>query len=160
MLLIPGVRLDYYHQLEALTVNPRLGQRYSLTDAVTLKSAVGWYSQPPEYYESIEGVGNPDIDPYHALHVSAGTELSSTDELSLDVEGFYKHLTHRVVSTPGSAPPRFINDGQGRVVGLETGLAYRAGRATPRSSRTRCRAASGKTAAKRGACSTAIRLTC
>ena len=126
LVLIPGVRLDYYHQLEALTVNPRLGQRYSLTEGLTLKSAVGWYSQPPEYYEAIAGIGNPEIEPFHALHVSAGAEAQLTDELSIDAEGFFKHLTGRVVSTPGSAPPRFINGGQGRVVGLEAGLAYRA----------------------------------
>jgi hypothetical protein len=125
-LLLPSVRLDYYQTLEALTVNPRLSQRYTLSDVVTLKSAVGWYSQPPEYYESIEGVGNPDIDPYHALHVSAGVELSPSGELSLDVEGFFKHLTQRVVATEGSAPPHFINDGQGRVIGLEAGARYHA----------------------------------
>ncbi len=124
--LLPSVRLDYYQTLDAFTLNPRLSQRYTLTDAVTLKSAVGWYSQPPEYYESIEGVGNPDIDPYHALHVSAGVELAPSEELSLDVEGFFKHLTHRIVATEGSAPPHFINDGQGRVIGLETGAGYHA----------------------------------
>jgi len=125
LLLIPGVRFDYYHQNEAASVNPRLSQRYELSDVVTLKSAVGWFTQPPEYYEAIEGVGNPRIRPYHALHVSAGTELSLADGLSLDVEGFYKRLTERVVSTPQSAPPRFVNDGEGRVVGLELGGKYR-----------------------------------
>ncbi|HTV25500.1 MAG TPA: TonB-dependent receptor, partial [Polyangiaceae bacterium] len=125
LVLIPGLRVDYYHQTEAATLNPRLGQRYELSDAVTLKSAVGWFSQPPEYYEAIAGVGNPDIKPYHALHVSAGTELTLSDSLSLDVEGFYKHMVDRVVSTPSSAPPRFVNDGKGRVVGLEVGGKYR-----------------------------------
>jgi hypothetical protein len=48
-----------------------------------------------------------------------------SDELSIDAEVFFKHLTGRVVGTPGSTPPRFINAGQGRVVGLETALAYR-----------------------------------
>lgn len=125
LLLIPGVRVDYYHQNDATTLNPRLSQRYELGDRVTLKGAVGWFSQPPEYFEAIPGVGNPRIRPYHALHVSAGSELRLSDELSLDVEGFYKRLTERVVSTPGSAPPRFVNDGRGRVIGLELGGKYR-----------------------------------
>ena len=30
-----------------------------------------------------------------------------------------------MVSTPSSAPPRFVNDGKGRVVGLEIGAKYR-----------------------------------
>lgn len=124
LVVIPGVRIDYYHHLGAVTFNPRSSQRFSLDHVWTLKSAVGWFSQPPEYYEAIAGVGNPDIQPYHALHVSAGAEAQVSDELLLDVEGFAKHLTGRVVSTPGSAPPRFINAGQGRVVGLEVGATY------------------------------------
>jgi outer membrane receptor protein involved in Fe transport len=125
LVFIPGVRVDYYSQNDAVTLNPRLSQRYELFEGVTLKNAVGWFSQPPEYYEAIEGVGNPRIKPYHALHLSVGTELELTDALSFDVEGFYKHITERVVSTPNSAPPRFVNDGQGRVVGLEVGGKYR-----------------------------------
>jgi outer membrane receptor protein involved in Fe transport len=124
LVLIPGVRVDYYSQNDALTLNPRLSQRYELAEGVTLKSAVGWFSQPPEYYEAIEGVGNPRIKPYHALHLSLGTELELVDGLSLEVEGFYKRITSRVVSTPSSAPPRFVNAGQGRVVGLELGGKY------------------------------------
>ena len=127
LVIIPGFRVDYYHQNEAATLNPRLGQRFELNDVVTLKSAIGWFSQPPEYYEAIPGVGNPDIAPYHALHVSAGTELQVGDGLSFDVEGFYKSIVDRVVSTPSSAPPRFVNDGKGRVVGLEVGGKYRSG---------------------------------
>ncbi len=124
LVLIPGLRVDYFHQNDALTVNPRLSQRYELSDGVTLKSAVGWFSQPPEYYEAIPGVGNPSIQPYHALQVSAGAELRPSEGLSLDLEAFYKRLTDRVVSTPSSAPPRFENDGQGRVLGLEVGSRY------------------------------------
>jgi hypothetical protein len=124
LVLLPGVRVDYFHQNDAFTVNPRISQRYELTDAVTLKSAIGWFSQSPEYYEAIEGVGNPRIRPYHALHVSAGAEIGLVDGLSLDLEGFYKRLTDRVVSTEDSAPPRFVNDGEGRVVGLEVGGRY------------------------------------
>ncbi len=125
LVLIPGVRVDYYHQLRDFSVNPRLSQRYALREGLTLKSAVGWFSQPPEYYEAFRGIGNPEIAPYHALHVSAGAEARVTDELSLDLEGFFKHLTERVVSTEGSAPPRFVNDGRGRVIGLELGARYR-----------------------------------
>jgi TonB-dependent receptor-like protein len=124
LLILPGIRFDYYHQNDAGTVNPRISQRYELSDALTLKSAVGWFSQPPLYYEAIVGVGNPSIQPYHALHVSAGAELRVSDGLSLDVEGFYKRLTSRIVSTEGSAPPRFVNDGRGRVIGLEMGAKY------------------------------------
>jgi len=125
LVLIPGLRYDYYHQVGAATVNPRISQRWQVHDALTLKSAVGWFSQPPEYYEALAGVGNPDIDPYHALHVSAGGELSIDESLELDVEGFFKHLTHRIVGTETGAEPHFVNAGRGQVLGLEVGARYR-----------------------------------
>ena len=125
LVLIPGLRYDYYHQVGAATVNPRISQRWEVNETLTLKSAVGWFSQPPEYYEALAGVGNPDIDPYHALHVSAGSELTMDESLELDVEGFFKHLSHRVVSTETGAEPHFVNDGRGRVLGLEVGGRYR-----------------------------------
>jgi len=125
LLILPGIRVDYYEELDALSVDPRLSQRLTLGEAVTLKSAVGWYSQPPEYYESLAGVGNPKVDPYHALHLSAGAEFRVSDALFLDLEGFYKRLSHRVVATEGSVPPHFINDGRGRILGLEAGASYR-----------------------------------
>lgn len=125
LLLLPGIRVDYYRELDALSIDPRLSQRLTLGEAVTLKSAVGWYSQPPEYYESLAGVGNPKVDPYHALQLSAGAELHFSDALSLDLEGFFKHLTRRVVATEGSVPPHFVNDGRGRILGLEAGARYR-----------------------------------
>jgi hypothetical protein len=122
-MLIPGLRLDYYHLLGDATVNPRFNQRYSVTDNTTFKAGVGWYSQPPLYYEAFEPVGNDDLEPYHSLHTSVGVEQRLFDVLQLDVEGFYKHLYNRVVGTEDGVPPTFINDGQGRIYGVEVGAA-------------------------------------
>ena len=120
--LLPGFRADYYHHLAAMTFNPRLSQRYELNESTAIKSGVGWYSQNPQYYESLEQVGNPDINPYHALHTSAGVELRPMDGVLLDVEGFYKYQYERIVATEGGVPPTFINDGVGRIYGAELGL--------------------------------------
>jgi hypothetical protein len=119
-LIVPGFRADYYQDLDAITLNPRLGQRYTLSEDWTLKAGVGAYSQRPVYYESMAEVGNPDIQPYHALHTSLGAERKFGDVLTVDGEVFYKHLYERVVSAPGGAPPHFINDGEGQIYGLET----------------------------------------
>jgi hypothetical protein len=72
------------------------------------------------YYESIAGVGNPNIRPYHALHTSLGVEKRFGESFSVDVDGFYKYLYDRVVATEGGSDPHFENDGTGRIVGLET----------------------------------------
>ena len=65
------------------------------------------------------GLGNPELEPYHALHTSLGVERGFGEALSLGIEGFYKWLYHRVVATAGGRPPYFVNDGTGRVVGVE-----------------------------------------
>lgn len=119
-LWVPGIRLDYFEDLDALTVNPRLSQRYTFAPDWALKAGVGAYSQRPVYYESIAGVGNPDIQPYHALHTTLGVERRFGEALTVDVGGFYKYLYERVVATEGGREPHFENDGEGRIVGLET----------------------------------------
>lgn len=119
VLLLPGVRADYFEDASAWTVDPRLTTRVDVTRATTLKGGVGLYSQAPEYYEVLPAIGNPDLKPYRALQVSAGVEQTFGRAFELDVEGFYKRLTDRVVSTPGGAPPRLVNQGIGRIYGLE-----------------------------------------
>lgn len=125
---VPGIRLDYFEDLDALTVNPRLSQRYRFDEDWTLKAGVGAYSQRPVYYESIAEVGNPELQPYHALHTSVGVERRFGDAVSVDMEAFYKYLYERVVATEGGRDPHFENDGQGRIAGLETQARLNQGR--------------------------------
>ncbi len=123
--LIPGVRLDYYYQIKDTSIDPRLSQRLTLTESTTLKAGFGLYSQPPVYHEALAPIGNPNIDAYHSLHTSLGVEQQVTEGLSVDVEGFHKYLYDRVVNTPNGEPPMFINDGVGRIYGVELGATYR-----------------------------------
>ncbi len=123
--LIPGLRLDYYHQLDEFTLNPRFSQRLALTETTTLKNGVGLYSQPPIYHEAFAPIGNPDVDTMYAVQTSMGVEERIVPGLELDVEGFYKWLRNRVVGTEGGAPPHFTNDGSGRIYGAELGATYR-----------------------------------
>ena len=119
LLLVPGLRLDYYGYIEEYTVDPRLAVRYEVSDWTAFKWGVGIFSQPPEYFQGIPGFGNPDIEPYHALHTSVGVEQHLTDAFEVGLEGFYKRLTHRVVATPGGQPPAIENNGVGRIYGGE-----------------------------------------
>ena len=125
LLLVPGVRLDYFSELDALSVDPRLSARYEAGDRTALKWGVGVFSQPPIYWESLRDLGNPELDPLHALHTSVGIEQRWSEHFELGVEGFYKRLTHRVVATEGSQPPRFINDGVGRIYGVELSARWK-----------------------------------
>ena len=130
LLLVPGVRADYYGDAKAWTVDPRLSARLEVTDQTTLKWGAGIYSQNAQYYELMKEFGNPELRPYHAVHLGLGVEQRPTDELELGVDGFYKYLYGRVVATPGGAPPSFLNDGTGRIYGGEFFARYSGSRTT------------------------------
>lgn len=125
LLLAPGFRADYYRNLDDWTLDPRFSARFGVTPTTTLKAGVGLYSQAPQWYEALEGVGNPALEPYHAVHVGAGVEQRLADGVELGVEGFYKRIFNRVVGVQGLQPPYLVNDGEGRVVGGELSLSVR-----------------------------------
>ncbi|MBN2193879.1 MAG: TonB-dependent receptor [Polyangiaceae bacterium] len=125
LLLVPGVRVDGFVDTADVTVDPRVSARYEATESTALKWGIGLFSQPPVYYETLEKIGNPDVEPTHALHTSAGVEQAIGDSFSFGLEGFYKYLYHRVVATDGLVPPRFLNDGSGRIYGAELSARYR-----------------------------------
>ncbi len=124
VLLVPGLRFDYYGYVGEWSLDPRLSSRFEVTDSTAIKSGVGLYSQPPMYYEAIPGFTNPDVEPYHALHTGLGVEQKLGSNFEVGVEGFYKRIIHRVVATPGGAPPRFENNGVGRIYGAELSAKY------------------------------------
>jgi len=117
--VIPGLRLDYFQLDHALVLDPRLAVRGRVTDHTTLKAGVGLFSQAPLYYEMLPEIGNPELQPARALHVSAGVEQRIGRDVEIGAELFAKRLTHRIVATPGGRPPYFENDGIGRIAGLE-----------------------------------------
>jgi TonB family protein len=125
LLLSPGVRADYSREFTAWSLDPRLSARYELGDATVLKAGVGRYSQPPLFWMSVPGVGNPNLDPYHALQVSAGFEERLGKELEFGAEGFYKQLDHVVDGTADGGPPSFVNGGRGRIYGAEASAQAR-----------------------------------
>jgi TonB family protein len=112
--LTAGLRGDYFGEIEAYALDPRLTGRYRL-GATTLKAGVGRFSQPPEMGQALPKLGNPDLDAAHAMHYSAGIEQQLTDRISLGLEGYYKQLDSLVVS----GPMGLANTGTGRIYGAE-----------------------------------------
>jgi hypothetical protein len=114
-----GSRIDYYHEIEEHTFDPRLTAHYGLTDTTTLKTGIGLFSQPPEFPESSPVLGNPELEATRSVHVGAGIDQRIGEGLSLGIDGFYKHMFRSVVGTEFGEEPFFTNDGQGRIFGLE-----------------------------------------
>lgn len=123
--LVPGVRFDWYGNLGKGSIDPRLSARFALGETTTLKGGVGLFTQPPVWYYALPALGNPELDPYHALHGSVGVEQQLGRGVMLGVEGYYKYIYQNVVGTAGNAPPHFVNDGSGRVFGSELSLELR-----------------------------------
>jgi len=117
--LITGLRLDYYSEITAFSVDPRITTIFSVREDMRVKLGVGIFSQAPEFQESDASIGNPDLDPFHAVHLGAGWEYDALPGLQFGVEGFYKYLWDRPVSTPGGIAPFYINQGIGRIYGAE-----------------------------------------
>lgn len=101
LLLIPGVRYDWFSLVDAHRVSPRFTGRYVATEQWVVKGGVGLFYQEPQPDETDVTFGNPDLGPEGAVHYSAGFEYRPLDYLTLDVTGFYKTLFD-LVSPPAS----------------------------------------------------------
>ena len=118
--LVPGVRVDYFSDIEEGSVNPRLTARFKLAPETTLKGGVGLFSQPPDYGETVAPVGNPNLGLSQAQHYGLGVEHNFGPTGSISLEGFYKRLSGLEVNSVGpDGNPLLVNGGKGRIYGLE-----------------------------------------
>ncbi len=131
LLVLAGVRVDWYSAISSGSVDPRLGARWELRPGSTLKAGVGLFHQPPQPDESAPDVGNPDLEPEAAIHYSVGFEQRLGDAFESEATGYSKKVTGLVVRNPAAsydpAQVPYTNDGTGRVHGLELILKARAG---------------------------------
>jgi outer membrane receptor protein involved in Fe transport len=129
LLVVPGVRLDYFWFDNDATLDPRLSARWAVHDRFVLKGSVGRFSQPPTGFDVVEPFGSPAASHEFAWQYVVGFEVKFTDAIDLDVQGYWKDMHHLLVSpTPEQvglavAPP--INTGTGSVYGLEVLLRHR-----------------------------------
>lgn len=127
LLILPGVRADYFGRTDEAVVQPRLTARWQLRPDLAVKGGVGLFTQEPQLDETDENFGNPDLEPERSLHWSAGVELKPRPYLNLDLTGFYKRMWHLVSPTErmemgenGEMEPLlYDNGGTGDVYGLE-----------------------------------------
>lgn len=125
LLLLPGVRADYYSEFKAWSLDPRLSARLELGESTVLKAGAGRYTQPPQFWMSIPEVGNPNLEPYYAWQYSAGFEQRLGKWLKFGAEGFYKSLRNVVDGSADGSAPQFVNGGRGRIYGAELSAEFR-----------------------------------
>ena len=113
LLLEPSFRLQWYASLPDISPEPRLALKYNATDWFRLKAAAGMYSQNfvaatsdrdvvNLFYGFLSGIDNlpatydnKPITSYlqKANHFVLGTEFDVTNNITLNVEGYYKDFT-------------------------------------------------------------------
>lgn len=113
LLLEPSLRLQYYASFTEPSIEPRLAIKYNINDHLRLKGAAGRYSQDfvaatsdrdvvNLFYGFLSGVDNlPDY--YNgnkitsklqkANHYVLGTEIDLTNDLTMNIEGYWKQFT-------------------------------------------------------------------
>lgn len=134
----PGLRLDYARDTGHTDLSPRLTARYDLTTnaqhedgsesrRTTLKLGAGVFNQPAQPQETDEVFGTPGLLSNRAFHYALGIERELTDNIEINVEGFYKDLD-RLVSRSAALDGTFEygTRGSGSVVGAETLIKYKA----------------------------------
>lgn len=131
LLLMPGLRYDYYTEVSEGLLSPRLTARYAYRKDCTAKGSYGLYSQSPEPYgQAIDSVwGNPDLPATRGRQAVLGHEYQITDLLSLDVQGYYNTQELMPTSTDSlnaetGMPMNFLANQEGRMYGVEIMLRH------------------------------------
>jgi TonB family protein len=119
-LLVPGLRADYYSEISASAVSPRLTTRFKVAPRTVLKAGAGLFSQPPQYGETLPGLGNPHLGLTYAQQYSVGVEQALRAHASVGLETFYKRLSDvEVNGVDDTGRVTQVNGGRGRIYGLE-----------------------------------------
>jgi outer membrane receptor protein involved in Fe transport len=122
--LTPGIHSIYDSHNEQALFDPRLSLIYALTEATSLKGATGVYSQMPQYDECVEPWGTKGLKPEKSIHGVLGAEHQFGENLTLDVQTYYKSFYDLAVRIDDTDPTRFGNDGGGFAYGAEILLRH------------------------------------
>ena len=135
LILIPGVRYDYYTDITQGEPSVRLTARYNYIPGHTLKGSIGTYSQDPQPWgQAVDSVwGNPKLPPTLGTQSVLGYEYTIIGLLNLDVQGYYNTQTDIPEQTDSIIPNarqsyNFLPVEKGRMYGLELVFHYNQGK--------------------------------
>lgn len=133
--ITPGVRYDYYTDIEEGAPSYRLSTRYEYLKGLSVKASAGTYSQAPKPWGEAtdEEWGNPDLPATEAIQYTLGHEWEISDLISLDVQGYY-NTQDLIPSYTDSLNPNsskainYLPEMEARMYGLETMLKHDQGK--------------------------------
>ncbi len=110
--LQPGLRFDYYGNIEKAYISPRINASFALDPITTLRGAVGWYYQSPGYEKLFDQNQFFDLRDDHvralkaekAMHTIVGLDRWLDSEWLAKLEAYYKRFDDLVVQkrVPGT----------------------------------------------------------
>ncbi len=132
---LPNLRGDYFSPTHEYFISPRPGARFRFNESLTFRTSGGLYAQPPQAQEIDSVFGNPDVKSSRAWHLSVGAEKDfrggRSEGWTVSSDAFLKELrmivvpsTHLVTRDGVITPEGYNNDGEGRVVGIQTQAKY------------------------------------
>ncbi len=129
LLLVPGVRLNtmYFPAYGELSIDPRLAFRWSPLESTTLKGGSGLYHQPPQGPDLGFDAENITVGYERTWSTELGVEQRFGDTIEADLTVFSKKLDNLLVENQNYQSlddPFFVNDGSGRVRGLEAMIRH------------------------------------
>jgi len=124
LLIVPGLRLNtiFFPFYSALSLDPRLSLRWSPTAGGTLKAGTGLYHQPPQGPDLGWDDENITVGFEQTWSTELGWEQKFNDAIEADITVFSKQLDNLLVENEdfgASDEPYFVNEGSGRVRGME-----------------------------------------
>ncbi|MCW8837355.1 MAG: TonB-dependent receptor plug domain-containing protein [Thiovulaceae bacterium] len=103
-------------------IDPRVSVLYKLNDTNNLSFATGTYTQMPQGYKTVEGIGNPNSDYERAEHYLIHYDNNSFKNLNSSIDIFYKNYKDLLIDDNASI---YLNNGDGYAYGLDANLKYK-----------------------------------
>jgi TonB family protein len=122
--LLAGSRVNYFSDTSQVTAEPRLTLRTLPFFGTIMKLGGGLYTKQINLALLDPILGNENLKHEQHIYASVGIEQKLTEQLFLDLTGFYRSLNDRV--RINSDPlVRFSSDGTGYAQGAEVLLRYK-----------------------------------
>jgi TonB family protein len=134
LLIMPGLRYDYFAEIDEGTPALRIGTQYELDKFSKLKASAGTYSQGPRPFgQSIDPKwGNPELPYSSGRQYVLGYERQLTDLIYTDVQTYYNTQDNLPATTsrlrPNGKPYNYLPDMDARMYGLEILLRHNQGK--------------------------------
>lgn len=133
-LVAPGIRYDYYREVDDALPAYRLASRLEYAPGLTAKASAGTYTQAPKFAGiTVDGLGNPDLPPVEARHFTLGHEWRMDDLVTLDAQAYWNTQSRMPAPTDSLDPAtggayNYLPEMDGRMYGMELMLRHDRGR--------------------------------